>query len=60
MPRGDYRKKACTCSHGLAIHHIKKAAKPLDRMRGHPCNFPGCNCKRYAPINDGKRKKSAT
>jgi hypothetical protein len=60
MPRGDYRKEACTCSHGPAIHHIKKAAKSSDRMRGHPCNFPGCNCECYAPIKDGQRKKSAT
>jgi hypothetical protein len=38
-------KKACSCGHGIAIHHLDR------NTRGkHRCWHPGCQCKDYNPL----------
>ena len=38
------RKKACTCGHGINIHHTKR--NNTGKLT-HPCNQPGCKCRDY-------------
>ena len=37
--------KACECSHGKNIHHVRRVEGKI----ASPCNYPKCACNDYKP-----------
>jgi hypothetical protein len=48
----DWRKKACKCGHGIAIHHARTATRGKQF-----CWHPGCKCKDYGPVVEPTRNQ---